>query len=123
MDNIIGIIGSRRRDTMNDRLLVNAAFFKIYKKGDWIVSGHCKKGGDRFAEIISEDYGIPILLFPPNKSSNNYIESLFNRNTKVARWSTKALIACVAEDRTGGTEDTIKKYINFYKENANLILV
>jgi len=34
---------------------------------------------------------------------------------------TDVLMACVAEDRTGGTEDTIKKYLALGK--TNLILV
>ena len=50
----IGIIGTRRRDTVNDFVLVEFAFFKIYEPGDRICSGLCPKGGDRFADNIPE---------------------------------------------------------------------
>ena len=49
---VIGIIGTRRRDTDEDYEIVKEAFLKIYKPGDIICSGLCKRGGDRFATIL-----------------------------------------------------------------------
>ena len=37
----------------------------------------------------------------------------FTRNTDIAR-DADVLIACVAKDRTGGTEDTIRKWRKFH---------
>jgi len=118
--NGIGIVGSRRRDTPSDAAVVIKAFEDIYQEGDWIISGGCPKGGDRFAEWIAKNYGIPILIFYPNWA--RYGRSAgFIRNIPIAEYSTKALIACVAEDRTGGTEDTIKKFRQV-QTKAQLIL-
>lgn len=108
----IGIIGTRRRDTSEAYKKVHDAFFEFYKEGDWIVSGGCPKGGDRFAEKIAKDYGIPILIFYPNWKNLGRGAGLA-RNSDIARHA-DVLIACVAHDRKGGTEDTIKKYQKKY---------
>jgi len=129
---IIGIIGTRSRNTQRDYYSVEDALFKIYKPGDWLCSGSCHAGGDRFAEIISKKYGIPILLFPANwqhvwtgeryeKVSKYNPKAGFERNTPIAEYST-ILIACVSLNRTGGTEDTIQKFEGLGKKDK-LILV
>lgn len=106
----IGIIGTRRRDKPSDLILVRDKFFEIYHEGDWIVSGGCPKGGDRFAESIAKAWGIPILIFHPNWGKYGTAAG-FIRNNYIAQYS-EILIACVASDRKGGTEDTIKKFLN-----------
>lgn len=106
----IGIIGSRRRNETDDYLLVEKAFFKIYKPGDWIVSGGCSKGGDRFAEMIAKSCGIPILIFYPAWKTLGRGAG-FARNSQIA-YHSDVLIACVASDRTGGTENAIGQFIN-----------
>ena len=110
----IGIIGSRRRNDTVDYRDVVKVFDKIYTEGDWIVSGGCPKGGDRFAERIAKERGIPILILYPNWDKYGKGAG-FVRNTDIAHWS-DFLLACVAEDRKGGTEDTIKKYLKMGKE-------
>jgi len=105
----IGIIGSRRRDSQIDFLNVAGEFRKIYEVGDWLVSGGCPKGGDHFAELVAKDMGIPILIFYPNWTKFKKAAG-FVRNGDIAKNST-VLIACVAGDRKGGTEDTIKKFL------------
>ena len=116
----IGVIGTRKRNGVSDFLVVKEVFFEIYEIYDgicWIVSGHCPKGGDKFAEKIAFDYGIPILLFPPKKRIR---EEYFARNTLVAEHS-DILIACLINPHeslndiykrtSGGAEDTIKKFL------------
>ncbi len=116
----IGIIGTRRRDNAQAYTQVEKAFLNIYKEGDWIVSGGCPKGGDRFAEVIAKKFGIPILIFHPNW--DKYKKGAgFIRNVDIAKESDR-LIACVSTDRTGGTEHTIKKYMDEEKEHF-LILI
>jgi len=105
----IGMIGTRRRNTFNDRKDCIQAFEAIYEAGDILVSGGCPKGGDNFAEFIAKEDGIGILIFYPNW--NKYHRAAgFVRNSDIAD-NSDVLIACVAEDRKGGTEDTIKKFI------------
>jgi len=115
----IGIIGTRRRNTEKDFKLTEKKFLSIYKKGDTLVSGGCPKGGDRFAEIISEKYRIPITIFRADWKNKGKIAG-FLRNTNIAEDS-DILIACVSSDRTGGTEDTIKKYLKLGKKELILI--
>jgi len=117
----VGIVGSRRRDTLDDLMLVDAAFRKVTEnfKVTQIISGGAKKGGDRFAEIIAAKYDVPIKIFYPDWSKYGRIAG-FTRNTDIAKES-DILIACVHPDRKGGTEDTIKKYLKFHK-SAEVIL-
>lgn len=124
----IGIIGTRQRNIITDFYMVKEAFFEIYEEGDWIVSGHCPKGGDAFAERISFEYGIPILLFPPKKLTK---KEFFARNTSIAKYST-IIIAClinhheslnnILKRTSGGSEDTLKKFRKFYP-NGEIIVV
>jgi len=109
---IIGIVGTRRRDFFKDYETVEKEFFKIYKEGDWICSGGAKAGADRFAELIAKKNGIPILIFYPNWRKYKRGAGII-RNTPIAEYS-NILIACVAEDRKGGTEDTITKFKEFH---------
>jgi hypothetical protein len=140
----IGIVGSRRRNTWRDFLIVREAFIAIYRRGDHIVSGGCEEGGDRFAEILALALvGVPIkrswrfnaserceqlhrlnppLTVHPAMWRLHGRAAGFIRNTYIARDS-DVLIACVAEDRTGGTEDTIEKFCREREKRGRLILV
>jgi hypothetical protein len=53
---VIGVIGTRRRDELEDFDLVHGEFRLHYHLGDSICSGLCSKGGDRFAVILSQLY-------------------------------------------------------------------
>lgn len=115
----IGIIGSRRRHSLADLNLTRDAFVKVYESGDIIVSGGCPKGGDYFAEVIAREMHIPITIHKANWSEYGRTAG-FQRNTYIARDS-DILIAVVSEDRTGGTEDTIKKYNKLGKKDLVLV--
>lgn len=116
----IGIVGTRRRNTGDDFLLVEKAFLKVFQRGDRICSGKCPKGGDRFAVVLAALHNTPTLWFPADWE--RYGRSAgFVRNTDIARES-DVLIACAAGDRTGGTEDTIMKWMQFHP-NGSVILV
>jgi predicted Rossmann fold nucleotide-binding protein DprA/Smf involved in DNA uptake len=119
----IGIIGSRRRDSAEDMELCRKVFNELYEDGDIIVSGHCPRGGDRFAEVFAKELNLTekngkLILHRPDWEANGKAAG-FVRNTFIAEDS-DIIIAVVAADRTGGTEDTIKKAI---KMNKKIILV
>ena len=124
----IGIIGSRRRDTEDDLNKTLIALQGIYEPGDELVSGGCPQGGDRFAEWIAREYQIPIKIYYAQWHRLGRSAG-FQRNSLIAR-DADVLIACVAPDRTGGTEDTIRKYLKTLGdtevdaiENRYLILI
>lgn len=116
---VIGIVGSRRRDTEEDFKIVHKKFFEIYDEGDKICSGLCPQGADRFAVIISERYNIENIWFPAEWEKYGK-KAGKKRNTDIAKTS-DVLIACVAPDRTGGTEDTIKKFEKFHINKAIIV--
>lgn len=117
---VIGIVGTRRRNTESDFYKVYDLFQELYKPDDTICSGLCPEGGDYFATLIAKKFNLKTLWFPADWEK--YGKSAgFIRNTDIARES-HILIACVHKDRTGGTEDTIKKFIKFHG-NKNLYLV
>lgn len=116
---VIGIVGTRSRDNLQDYNKVIDALKKVYKAGDELVSGGCQYGGDRFAEDIAKHWQIPIKIYYAqwNKLGKS---AGFVRNGDIAR-DADILIACVAEDRTGGTEDTIKKFLKLDKGEPIII--
>lgn len=124
----IGIVGSRRRDTSQDYVLVFAAFSKILIDTHHtslshvvIVSGGCPLGADKFAEEMARTHSIRTLIHKPNRES--YLDTPepwrstkqnYDRNYLIARDARDYLIACVASDRKGGTENTIRHWKTLY---------
>jgi hypothetical protein len=123
MPKVIGVVGTRKRDSEDDFKIVFESFKHIYSPGDTICSGLCSHGADRFAVIIANTYALPNsnrLWFPADWKK--YGKSAgFIRNEYIAKIS-DILIACVSSDRIGGTEDTISKFIRIHGKD-NLILV
>jgi len=111
---IIGIVGSRRRNDTKDYMIVRDKFFELCGEDDIICSGGCSRGGDSFAHYIAQNFGIPIIVFYPNWKDIGRSAG-FVRNTYIAQIS-DILIACVSEDRRGGTEDTIHKFLRYHKK-------
>ena len=68
------------------------------------------------AEQLAEELGIrdEMVIFPANWKKYGRGAG-FIRNGHIAE-AADHLIACVAEDRTGGTEDTIKKFMKIYSD-------
>ena len=107
----VGVVGSRRRDSGSDLDRVRKAIELVLKWHNvgalWLVSGGCPKGGDRFAEVIAKERGWPITIFYPDWGGFGKSAG-FVRNAKIVEES-DFIIACVSSDRTGGTEDTVRK--------------
>ncbi len=113
---VIGIVGSRRRNSKADFITVATKFGEIYELGDRIVSGGCPQGADFFAETIAKKQQIPITIHYAQWNRHGKAAG-FIRNSDIAN-DADTLIAAVAEDRTGGTEDTIKKFVVTSEEEA-----
>ena len=108
----LGIVGSRRRNSLEDKKLIWRQL--LLRLPDMIISGGCKRGADRFAEELAEELKIPITIFNPEfhlfpNTRYGKIEAYYARNRKIAEVS-DYLIALVAPDRKGGTENTIKYF-------------
>ena len=112
---VIGIIGTRRRDSDYDLRLVENEFLRHYHKGDTICSGLCPKGGDRFAVILHKKYNTPCIWHKAEWERLGKYAG-FSRNGLIAEDS-DVLICCVANDRKGGTEDTLRKFKKLGKKN------
>lgn len=115
----IGIVGSRRRNSNEDYGIVLATFRDLYELEDQLVSGGCPQCGDAFAERIAKSEQIPITIYyaPWNRLGKR---AGYARNVDIAEHA-DILIACVAADRTGGTEDTVKKYLGLGKDKLYLV--
>ena len=108
---IIGVIGSRTRNTDADLTLLLKKFKDVYQEGDWLCSGGCYSGGDKFAEDIAKKTGIPILMF----YAAWWLEGNgagFARNPDIAKHS-NVLISLQNLTRDGGAEDTVRHFIKF----------
>lgn len=114
----IGIVGSRRRTHEKDYDKLHKVFFEHFENGDHIVSGGCPTGADSWAEYLARERGITIIIHHADWINHGKIAGLM-RNGDIAK-DADILIALVAEDRTGGTEDTIKKA---KKLNKRIIII
>jgi len=137
---VIGVVGSRRRNSGEDRQLVYLTIHhhrQCVGGNTILVSGGCPKGADLFAEEYAEMHRLPIVRHLPDHAHLNpnlppraqWAVINYARNTLIAN-DADVLIACVAPDRKGGTEDTIKKFrkrLGFTEaqaiEDGKLILV
>lgn len=125
----IGIIGTRRRDTPMVRKLIEKKLWEMYHPGDYIVSGGCPKGGDKFAEQIAKGEGIPILIIYPNYKKYNRGAPMI-RNGDIAK-NSDIIIACIIQPeesiievldrKKGGTEDTLRKFVKLEEHNIHKI--
>jgi hypothetical protein len=97
----------------------------VYESGDWLCSGDCEEGGDRFALKIARLEGLPILSFPPGKKVKG-VQKFFARNDEIAKYS-DVLIACVFvpfdEKQKGGTNYTIRKFKELHPNTWQTSLV
>jgi len=111
----LGIVGSRQRNSMADKGILMKRVLDL--KPGMIVSGGCKKGADKFAEEIAETLGIPITIFYPKTGNARHmgdvVRAYYARNKLIAQ-NSDHLIALVAPDRKGGTENTIKYFKNLF---------
>jgi hypothetical protein len=119
----IGIVGSRRRNTLADRKivldLVKHATIAFPEKRVVIVSGGAE-GPDAFAKEAAEIYGLeyadhPIPRDPPITSKQDFVFRAFSRNKDIVLDS-HLLFALVHPDRLGGTENTVKHAADLKKK-------
>jgi len=112
----LGVVGSRRRNSLRDKNLLKKRVKAL--NPNIIISGGCPKGADKFAEEIAEELNIPIRVHRPAIRENalyfERVRAYYARNQKIAEDS-DYLIALVSEDRKGGTEDTIRRFLKLGK--------
>ena len=116
-----GVVGSRRRNSLHDRKIVFRLLAWLYgqHRGDTgftIVSGGCPQGADAFAKEFALKFMEPPLdyvEFPIDKTGVmnrwDFTKRAYSRNRLVAEKSWSGLYCLVADDRTGGTENTISQ--------------
>jgi len=118
---VIGVVGSRRRNTGEDRQRVYLTIHhhRQYVGGNtMLVSGGCPQGADLFAEEYADMHRLPIIRHLPDRTQLRddvparaaYAIIAYARNELIAK-DADTLIACVAPDRKGGTENTIKHFL------------
>lgn len=127
---VIGIVGTRKRDTSAAFKEIRKVFDEIYEEGNWLVSGGCPKGGDRYAEQLAKGEGIPIITFYPNYKKFKGGAPII-RNGHIADAASR-IIACVMHpedgidavlERKGGTEDTLRKFVKRTEDKSKIYLV
>jgi hypothetical protein len=118
----IGITGSRTRNTDMDFEALKAIFFKIYEKGDIIVSGGASRGADHFAKIIADRSNGKIEYVPIEPKYEVYGDRApLVRNKRIAE-QTDILIAMPNPDsRTQGTSHTIVEFLKVHNNDESLV--
>lgn len=107
MSKAIAIVGSRRRATECDKDLLVDAFLAIREPSDRIVSGGCWLGADRFAEEIADEFGHVMTIYHADWDKYGKAAGPI-RNTNIAG-DCVVMLALPSRDRTGGTEDVMRK--------------
>ena len=117
----IGVIGSRRRASNLDYQLVRTTLLARRTSGrPNYVSGGCPVGGDNFCERVARELGASLTIHYADWNGLGK-RAGFARNGLIAA-EADLLIACVAPDRTGGTEDTIAKFLKTHGHEDLLLL-
>ena len=101
----VGIVGSRRR---RDRMAV-IAFVQSLPGGSVVVSGGCRDSVDTWAAAAARARGLGVIEHLPRPVGSGrlaFTKACYARNELIAR-DADVLIAFVAPDRSGGTENTI----------------
>ena len=117
----VGIVGSRRRNSLVDRQQILDLVRDLKVKFDdelVLVSGGCKSGADHYAEEAAKIYNVKITLHLPSgktRSKWEFRQAAYTRNKLIAEDS-DVLFAQVASDRTGGTENTLE-----HAKNAHVL--
>lgn len=120
----LGVVGSRRRASSADRLYVFAVIqsaLKLYTKNSIvIVSGGCRTGADAFAAEAVRCFLSPEQLVEhlpnirPGQPYGDMVSAYYARNRLIAQ-DVDIVFALTANDRKGGTENTIKHAREFGK--------
>lgn len=104
----VAIVGSRRR---RDRATIEI-FVGQLPPGTIVVSGACEDSADVWAAAAARARGLEVVEFKPDltgcRQRFEYTKRFYARNQMVAD-ACDRLVAFVADDRKGGTEDTIKR--------------
>jgi len=104
----IAIVGSRRRlDREKVESLVNEL-----PEDTIIISGGCM-GVDTWAVEAAKKRGLEFIEHEPKKIDENasyfeVVQTYYDRNYLIAEDATDGIFAFPSEDRTGGTENTLK---------------
>ena len=122
----LAIVGSRRRNSKFDEEIVQGIILVAYAY--WpdlvVVSGGCEKGADAFAKRMCSTAQIPLVehlpRLEPGLPYTTAVRRYYERNYRIAN-DCDALVALVADDRKGGTENTIK-YAKKLKKPVFLVL-
>ena len=103
----IGIVGSRRR---TDRETVEACITELTP--DTVVVTGGARGPDRWAEQAARARGLGVVVHKPDlglaSTRRQATKRYYARNQAIVDDSDR-IIAFIAPDRTGGTEDTIRR--------------
>jgi len=103
----VAIVGSRRRV---DREAVVAVVNEL-AEGTVVISGGCV-GPDQWAVAQARARGLPVEEFVPDtagcRQRFEFTRRYYERNQRVVD-ACDRVVAFVAPDRTGGTEDTIRR--------------
>jgi len=105
----VGIVGSRRR---NDRETIETTICRL-PLGAVVITGGAK-GPDCWAEQAARTRGFEVIVHRPDldgvRARWQAAERFYARNQQIVDDS-DLIIAFVAPDRSGGTEDTIRRAV------------
>ena len=145
---ILGIVGSRRRNSKEDYLSLCWKIAELEHENnslvEKIVTGDCDEGGDKFArKIADETDGIELdVKYKRDPETGERVKPPINRcvkqqrydywtftgicyarNEEIAKEPLDYLIALVAFDRKGGTENTIRHFRRLHKDWKDKLVI
>lgn len=140
---IVGIVGSRRRNTKEDYLNLCWKIVELERNNNTltkkIVTGDCSEGGDKFARKIADDtedieldvkkIKDPFTEEEMDFKNHRYFDYFimcnifYRRDEEIAREDLDYLIALVAPDRKGGTEYTIEYFKRCHKDWEDKLII
>lgn len=139
---VVGVIGSRRRNTEKDNAQVIIKLRELHKAYiiKKIVTGDCNACADEVARKVgngTKEIDLEVKRIKNPKTGQEMVfdaheffeyftmcEIFYKRDEEIAKEPLDFLVAQVAPDRTGGTEVTIKYFKKHHKDwRKKLILI
>ena len=125
---IVGIIGSRTRNSTRDKRILKAKIEEL--KPEKILTGDCERGGDKLARESALELGIGLKVFKKKEVEGRvdyvtFTKLCYERNERLAKSEMDYLVVLphISRGISGGTKNTVNFFKKYHKDWNNKLII